>query len=63
MGANAAIVGRNVQNTKQVAADIAQSRSDAKVIGIGGVDVRKLESIAAAAAQCVEELGGIDFVM
>ncbi|KAL3429425.1 hypothetical protein BDV09DRAFT_200637 [Aspergillus tetrazonus] len=63
LGANAAIVGRSLDKTKKVAADIAQSRSGAKVIGIGGVDVRKPESIAAAAAQCAEELGGIDFVI
>ncbi|KAB8229687.1 hypothetical protein ETB97_011415 [Aspergillus alliaceus] len=63
LGANAAIVGRNPEKTRQVAADIARSRDGAKVIGIGGVDVRKPESITAAAAKCAEELGAIDFVI
>ncbi|KAL2846687.1 hypothetical protein BJY01DRAFT_247118 [Aspergillus pseudoustus] len=63
LGANAAIVGRNPEKTRQVATDIAKSRDGAKVIGIGGVDVRNLESITAAATKCAEELGGIDFVI
>lgn len=42
LGANACIVGRNVQKTDEVAKDIATVRQGAKVIGIGGCDVRKV---------------------
>lgn len=42
LGANACIVGRSVEKTEQVAADIATVRPGAKVIGIGGCDVRKV---------------------
>ncbi|UKZ51789.1 hypothetical protein TrVGV298_005553 [Trichoderma virens] len=63
LGANACILGRNASKTEAAAKDIATARPGAKVIGIGECDVRKVESLEAAAARCVKELGGIDFVM
>lgn len=63
LGANACIIGRNVEKTERVAQDIATARPGAKVIGIGSVDVRQLESLQQAVERCVKELGGIDFVM
>jgi 2,4-dienoyl-CoA reductase [(3E)-enoyl-CoA-producing], peroxisomal len=63
LGANACIVGRNAQKTDDVAKDIATARSGAKVLGIGNIDVRSVESLQAAADRCVKELGGIDFLM
>lgn len=63
LGADACIVGRNVEKTESVARSIATARSGAKVIGIGGVDVRKLEHLEASVERCVRELGGIDFVI
>jgi peroxisomal 2,4-dienoyl-CoA reductase len=63
LGADACIVGRNVSKTETVAADIATARSGAKVLGIGGVDVRDLNSLGNAVERCVKELGGIDFLM
>ena len=63
LGANACIVGRNVEKTESMARDIATARKGAKVLGIGAVDVRKVESLEAAVEKCVGELGGIDFVM
>jgi peroxisomal 2,4-dienoyl-CoA reductase len=46
-----------------MAKSIATARKGAKVIGIGAVDVRKIESLESAVDRCVKELGGIDFVM
>ncbi|PWY72932.1 NAD(P)-binding protein [Aspergillus heteromorphus CBS 117.55] len=63
LGASACIVGRNVDKTEKAAQDIATARPGAKVIGIGAVDVRKLESLQNAVDRCVHELGGIDFVI
>ncbi|KAI5466210.1 hypothetical protein BGZ63DRAFT_349152 [Mariannaea sp. PMI_226] len=63
LGANACIIGRKVEKTEEVAKDIATVRPGAKVLGIGGCDVRKIESLQAAAERCVKELGGIDFVI
>lgn len=63
LGANACIVGRNVEKTERVAKDIATARPGAKVLGIGAVDVRKLETLQQAVERCVKELGAIDFVM
>jgi peroxisomal 2,4-dienoyl-CoA reductase len=63
LGANACIVGRNVEKTERMAADIATARSGSKVLGIGAVDVRSPETLQAAADRCVKELGSIDFVM
>lgn len=63
LGANACIVGRNVAKTEAAAKDIAEVRSGAKVLGIGGVDVRKFGDLEKAVARCVEELGGLDFCM
>ncbi|OOF92707.1 hypothetical protein ASPCADRAFT_209959 [Aspergillus carbonarius ITEM 5010] len=63
LGANACIVGRNVEKTEKAAQDIATARPSSKVIGIGAVDVRKLESLQDAVDRCVRELGGIDFVI
>ena len=42
---------------------MAQERKGARVIGLGGVDVRSPEKLEKAVAICVAELGGIDFVM
>lgn len=63
LGANACIVGRNVEKTEAAAKDIATVRPGAKVFGIGAVDVRKAEDLQSAADRCAKELGGIDFVM
>ncbi|KAJ5833588.1 Glucose/ribitol dehydrogenase [Penicillium riverlandense] len=63
LGANACIIGRNAEKTERVAQDIATARRGAKVIGIGAVDVRKFESLKAAVDRCVQEFGGIDFVI
>ena len=63
LGANACIIGRNVEKTENAAKDIATARPGAKVIGIGAVDVRNVNSLKDAAERCVKELGGIDFVM
>ena len=63
LGANACIVGRNKDKTENMAAEITTARKGAKVLGIGAVDVRKMESLEAAVGKCVDELGGIDYVM
>lgn len=46
-----------------MAGNIATARLGAKVIGIGAVDVRKIETLQASVERCVKELGGVDFVM
>lgn len=63
LGANACIIGRNVEKTERAAKEMASLRPGAKVIGIGAVDVRKFDSLKDAASRCVKELGSIDFVM
>ena len=63
LGANACIIGRNVEKTESAARDMATIRPGAKVIGIGAVDVRKFDDLKAAADRCAKELGSIDFVM
>lgn len=63
LGANACIVGRNVEKTEKMAQDLATARKGAKVFGIGSVDVRSIQSLQTAVDRCVNELGGIDFVM
>lgn len=63
LGANACIIGRNVAKTESMAKSIATARSGAKVIGIGAIDVRRVEDLERAVETCVKELGGIDFVM
>ncbi len=63
LGANACIVGRNVEKTERMAADIAQARPGAKVLGFGNVDVRSLASLQEAVDRCVKDLGGVDFLM
>ncbi|KAH7328911.1 hypothetical protein B0I35DRAFT_456382 [Stachybotrys elegans] len=63
LGANACILGRSVDKTEMVARDIATVRTGARVIGIGGCDVRKVENLEGAARRCAQELGGIDFVI
>ena len=63
LGANACIIGRNPSKTESMARDIATARKGAKVIGIGQVDVRSLQSLEKAVETCVQELGAIDFVM
>ena len=63
LGANAAIVGRNEAKTTAMAADIATSRNGAKVLGLGGVDVRDAAALAKAVERWVKELGAVDYLM
>lgn len=63
LGANACIIGRNVEKTEKMAKSIATARQGAKVLGFGSVDVRSIESMQTAVDKCVGELGEIDFVM
>ncbi|EMG46649.1 Peroxisomal 2,4-dienoyl-coA reductase, putative [Candida maltosa Xu316] len=63
LGANAAIIGRNVEKTEAAAKEIATLRPGAKVIGIGAIDVRKVQSLKEAVDKTVQELGRIDFVI
>lgn len=63
LGANACIVGRNVEKTETMAKDLATARNGARVLGIGAVDVRSVESLQKAVEKCVSDLGGIDYVM
>ncbi|KAI9789365.1 MAG: hypothetical protein M1833_002424 [Piccolia ochrophora] len=63
LGANACIVGRNVEKTERVAQDIATARPGATVLGFGEVDVRKVESLQEAVEKCVKQLGAIDFLI
>ncbi|SPN97163.1 probable 2,4-dienoyl-CoA reductase SPS19 [Cephalotrichum gorgonifer] len=63
LGADACIIGRNVEKTEKAAKDIATARAGARVIGIGGCDVRNFQSVADAVERCVKELGAIDFVI
>ena len=63
LGANACIVGRNVEKTESMAKDIMTARAGSKVLGIGAVDVRSPEKLQQAVDTCVKELGAIDFLM
>ncbi|ODV79505.1 NAD(P)-binding protein [Suhomyces tanzawaensis NRRL Y-17324] len=63
LGADAAIVGRNVDNTNKAAKEIAALRPGARVIACGGTDVREVQSLVKAAEKTVAELGRIDFVI
>ncbi|EGV61292.1 peroxisomal 2 4-dienoyl-CoA reductase sps19 [Yamadazyma tenuis] len=63
LGANAAIVGRNVEKTEKAAREIEQLRSGAKVVACSGTDVRDVHSLAKAVEKTVQELGRIDFVI
>ena len=63
LGADACIVGRNVEKTEAVAKDLATTRPGSKVIGLGAVDVRDVNLLRNAVDRCVRELGGIDFLM
>ncbi|MBQ5153831.1 SDR family oxidoreductase, partial [Macrococcus caseolyticus] len=63
LGADACIIGRNVEKTESAARELATLRPGAKVLGLGNVDVSKIQSIKAAADKAVQELGKIDFVI
>lgn len=63
LGANAFIIGRNVEKTESMAKEMSTLRKGAKVIGMGALDVRKIEDMERAVERCVQELGGIDYVM
>ena len=63
LGANAAIIGRNPDKTTKAAKEIEQLRPGSKVLGIGNVDVRDINSIVGAVEKTVNELGRIDFVI
>ena len=44
LGANACIIGRNVEKTEKAAKDIATARQGSRVVGIGGCDVRNVSN-------------------
>lgn len=46
-----------------MAKDIATARPGSRVLGIGAVDVRNVDSLQKSIDTCVKELGGIDFLM
>ena len=45
LGANACIIGRNTEKTEAAAKEIVKVRNGARVIGIGGVDVRNVSFV------------------
>ena len=63
LGANACIVGRNVEKVERVAKDIETARPGSRVLDIGAVDVRNVPSMQSAVDSCVKSLGSIDFVI
>lgn len=63
LGANAAIIGRNEKKTLEAAQEMSQLRDGAKVIGIGNVDVRDVNSLVKAVDETVKKLGKIDFLI
>lgn len=63
LGANAAIVGRNPEKTRQAAREMDELRPECKVIACPNTDVRDVNSIAKAVEYTVQELGRIDFVI
>jgi 2,4-dienoyl-CoA reductase [(3E)-enoyl-CoA-producing], peroxisomal len=63
LGANACIVGRNVEKTESMAKSLMTAREGSKVLGIGSIDVRNPDSLTKAVETCVKELGGIDYCM
>ncbi|EGW30726.1 uncharacterized protein SPAPADRAFT_141696 [Spathaspora passalidarum NRRL Y-27907] len=63
LGANATIIGRNVAKTETTAKEIESLRPGAKVIGLGNVDVRDVNSLKKAVDHTVEQLGKIDYVI
>ena len=63
LGANACIVGRNVDKTESMAKSLMTARPGSRVLGIGSVDVRSPESLNKAVDTCVRELGSLDFCM
>lgn len=52
LGANACIIGRNVEKTESKAKEIAAVRKGAKVIGIGAVDVRNVSVLMVRCITC-----------
>jgi len=63
LGANACIVGRNKEKTESVARDLETARKGSKVLGIGNIDVRSVESLQKCVDECVKVFGGIDFLI
>lgn len=61
LGANAFIVGRNASKTESMAQSLSSSRPGSRVIGLGNVDVRSVESLQSAVDKCIQEFGRIDF--
>lgn len=63
LGADAVILGRNFAKTEKAATEIAKLRPGAKVLGLGNIDVRDINSLAQAVTTAVSQLGRIDFVI
>ena len=63
LGADADILGRNVAKTEKAASEIHSLRPAGKLLGLGNVDVRDVNSLAADVATTVSMLGRIDYVI
>ena len=53
LGADACIIGRSVEKTEAAAKEIAKVRNGARVIGIGGVDVRNVSVLGCLCTACL----------
>jgi peroxisomal 2,4-dienoyl-CoA reductase len=56
LGADACIVGRNTEKTEAAAREIAKVRNGARVIGIGGVDVRDVSDLDKSVVHIINPL-------
>ncbi|CCH58880.1 hypothetical protein TBLA_0B00350 [Henningerozyma blattae CBS 6284] len=67
LGCKAAIMGRDVEKTDEIAKEIGllypdQGFSD-PVIGLGGIDVRKVDKIKEGVSKCIKHFGRLDFLI
>jgi 2,4-dienoyl-CoA reductase [(3E)-enoyl-CoA-producing], peroxisomal len=63
LGANAVILGRRSKETEEAAREIQTLRRGSRVLGLGNVDVRSVESLKTAVERTIAQLGRIDYVI
>ncbi|QPG76178.1 hypothetical protein FOA43_003564 [Brettanomyces nanus] len=63
LGCSVSILGREQEVVEKKVKELSQIRSDVRVIGYGGCDVRSFQSMSDIVKKTVNELGKIDFLV
>ncbi|VEU23345.1 DEKNAAC104651 [Brettanomyces naardenensis] len=63
LGCSISIIGREQNGVDKTVKELSEIRTDVRVVGFGGCDVRSFDSVQSAVKKTVDQLGRIDFLV